>query len=163
MAGDRRILVLAMLAVLCLAAPACGPWPAPPGLSPDLSLSFATLTESELVVCLVGDGFALRVLCPRGPGALPHGVRTPRLAEFCQGEDLATYYRPSAGVPTPPVPGTIFYLRRPVEDLAVTVLSGHGAREPAGWLEVALSEFSAGRDRFGPTGPLRLPLRGPYP
>jgi hypothetical protein len=77
-AGDRRPSAIALAAALCLTAPACGPGPAPPGLSPDPALSFATLAgDTEL--------------------------------------------------------------------------------------EVLLSGFSAGIERFGPTGPLRLPTRGPYP
>jgi len=136
----------------------------PRTLKPDPAKSFATLAgDAEFVVCIMGDGWALRAHLPRQPKAMPRGEYHPRRCRLYRGEKIDTYIRPPAGPVPPPPPGDGRCSIDKVADLVVTVGEVKEAREPDGWVEVSFSAFSAGERRYGPTGPIRLRLVGPRP
>jgi hypothetical protein len=137
-------------------------------LNPDLRKSFASPT-GEFTVCLHGDRRALRAYFalgafPHTTGELPlKRTLTPIRCVFYRGPNLERYVNPPKGPVSPPTPSTPEYSVREVADLAVTIVARERKREPEAYVHVTLSEFTVGKETFAALGPIRLPLRGPYP
>jgi len=129
-------------------------------LEPDLSKSFATISETGTIICLLGEGWALQTSLPSPNATLTSG-RYPVDAKLIRGPDLETYIRPSAGPRTPPLPADERYTVLPVKGLVVAV--HNTVRAYGGAAILTFSVFEAGGSRFLSLGPVKLPIKGPYP
>jgi hypothetical protein len=119
------------------------------------------------LVGLLGDGWALQayVPCPlsaKDGGPVPGKVLAPRDCIFARGPDLEKNVRPPQGVPTLPVSMRTDCQTREVKDLKVTVLRVEGKGYER-FVELELSGFTAGGEKFPGIPLIRLPNRGPYP
>jgi len=72
-------------------------------LEPDISKSFATISETSTIIGLLGEGWALQTGLQSPKATLKRGNYTVD-AKLMRGPDLEKYIRPSAGPPTPPLP-----------------------------------------------------------
>ena len=136
-------------------------------LTPDPQKSFVTIVGTGFLVGLLGDGWALQayVPCPlsaKDGGPVPGKVLAPRDCIFARGPDLEKNVRPPQGVPTLPVSMRTDCQTREVKDLKITVLRVEGRGE-GGFVELELSGFTAGGEKFPGIPLIRLPNRGPYP
>lgn len=161
---------LLLLLAGCAATPAgSGGGPAPAEaprtvLAPDAALSFATITEQGVLLCILTRDWGLRAFLRREGGGFQTGnPLAPDRARFFRGGKVEAVLQPPAGPPPMPLAPGDTPAEFEVRGLAVTLVEVRDAREPDGFIVAAFSEFDAGEEGFSPAGPVRLPLRGPYP
>jgi hypothetical protein len=129
-------------------------------LEPDFSKSFATISETSTIIGILGEGWALQTSLPSPNATLKRGSY-PVDANLMRGPDLEKYIRPSAGPPTPPLPADERYTVLPVKGLVVVVHDT--VRAYGGPVILTFSGFEAGGSQFLSLGPIKLPIKGPYP
>ena len=132
-------------------------------LKPDPAHSFATATETQIVVGIVGKDWAIRFTVDRENPQMPSGVLRTSEVSFIRGPQLSRYIRPSAGPPTPPLPKTDAYEVMPLSNITINPVGMLNNREPNDYLELTISRFSVAGKLFEVDGPFRLLLRGPLP
>lgn len=132
-------------------------------LRPDLALSFSTACQTETLLCIMTDTWALHAAVPGPDATVKTGtVLVPLRAAFYRGRDLPKYVHPPGGPVTPPPPaGTV--QKHPVEGLRILVRELHKDAEPEAYLVAVFSRFRAGGASFDASGPFRLVNKGPYP
>ena len=131
-------------------------------LRPDPALSFATATETQIVVGLVGEGWAIRFTIQKENQLLHSSLLKTGEVSFIRGPRLDQYIRPSAGPPTPPLPKSAAYSVVALSDITITS-GGLSFQAPKEYLDLALSRFEVEGKWFELDGKVRLPLGTPLP
>lgn len=132
-------------------------------LRPEPAYSFATAAAGQIVVGIVGEGWAIRFVVDREKSPVGSGQLSIGQASFIRGPLLQQYIRPSAGPPTPALPKSPAYSVQPLAQITVTSVGWSGDPAAKGHLELAVSQFTVAGERFVVDGTVRLPLRGPLP
>jgi hypothetical protein len=155
--------LLAVLAILFTAPHALCAAPSVTRLKPDLAHSFATVTAGQIVVGIVGEGWAIRFSLDREQQPRLSGLLHPGEVSFIRGPRLSQYIRPAAGPPTPPLPKNDAYAVTPLGTISITAIGAVNTPEPGGYLELSLSRFVVAGELFEVDGNVRLQMRGPLP
>ena len=132
-------------------------------LRPDPAQSFTTPDATQFDVCVLGEGWAIRLSVPGKRNQFPAGTLNVSRGVFHRGPQLEKYIKPSAGPVTPPLPENGEYSVCPLTNVTITVVNAVNAPEPKGYVVLTVSDFIAEGKIYRVPEPVRLRFRGPYP